>query len=146
MAGILFEDIFDVKDIDPEGKKFDRGEWGRRPAPSLRRRRPGCSALPARGSCALPPPGVSPRPPASSLRPSRWRGPSAPSPRRRLAPTPVMRTAPPARESAHGPGAPRLPPPCPLPPHTHPGLLPGSGSRALCTPSLGPCSPQLCFS
>uniref|UniRef100_A0A803YI56 DNA-directed RNA polymerases I, II, and III subunit RPABC3 n=1 Tax=Meleagris gallopavo TaxID=9103 RepID=A0A803YI56_MELGA len=24
MAGILFEDIFDVKDIDPEGKKFDR--------------------------------------------------------------------------------------------------------------------------
>lgn len=26
MAGILFEDIFDVKDIDPEGKKFDRGE------------------------------------------------------------------------------------------------------------------------
>lgn len=28
MAGILFEDIFDVKDIDPEGKKFDRGEWG----------------------------------------------------------------------------------------------------------------------
>ncbi|XP_038953305.1 DNA-directed RNA polymerases I, II, and III subunit RPABC3-like [Rattus norvegicus] len=23
-AGILFEDIFDVKDIDPEGKKFDR--------------------------------------------------------------------------------------------------------------------------
>ena len=22
----LFEDIFDVKDIDPEGKKFDRGE------------------------------------------------------------------------------------------------------------------------
>lgn len=34
MAGILFEDIFDVKDIDPEGKKFDRGEWG------LRRRRP----------------------------------------------------------------------------------------------------------
>lgn len=28
MAGILFEDIFDVKDIDPEGKKFDRGELG----------------------------------------------------------------------------------------------------------------------
>lgn len=26
MAGILFEDIFDVKDIDPEGKKFDRGK------------------------------------------------------------------------------------------------------------------------
>lgn len=25
MAGILFEDIFDVKDIDPDGKKFDRG-------------------------------------------------------------------------------------------------------------------------
>ncbi|KAF6734353.1 DNA-directed RNA polymerases I, II, and III subunit RPABC3 [Oryzias melastigma] len=24
MAGILFEDIFDVKDIDPDGKKFDR--------------------------------------------------------------------------------------------------------------------------
>uniref|UniRef100_A0A8C4QBM7 RNA polymerase II, I and III subunit H n=1 Tax=Eptatretus burgeri TaxID=7764 RepID=A0A8C4QBM7_EPTBU len=24
MAGIMFEDIFDVKDIDPEGKKFDR--------------------------------------------------------------------------------------------------------------------------
>lgn len=26
MTGILFEDIFDVKDIDPDGKKFDRGE------------------------------------------------------------------------------------------------------------------------
>lgn len=26
MAGILFEDIFDVKDIDPDGKKFDRGK------------------------------------------------------------------------------------------------------------------------
>ncbi len=24
MAGVLFEDIFDVKDMDPEGKKFDR--------------------------------------------------------------------------------------------------------------------------
>lgn len=24
MAGILFEDIFNVKDMDPEGKKFDR--------------------------------------------------------------------------------------------------------------------------
>ncbi|XP_077985501.1 DNA-directed RNA polymerases I, II, and III subunit RPABC3-like [Glandiceps talaboti] len=24
MSGVLFEDIFDVKDIDPEGKKFDR--------------------------------------------------------------------------------------------------------------------------
>jgi DNA-directed RNA polymerase I, II, and III subunit RPABC3 len=24
MAGVLFEDIFDVKDIDPEGKTFDR--------------------------------------------------------------------------------------------------------------------------
>lgn len=24
MAGVLFEDIFDVKDIDPEGKEFDR--------------------------------------------------------------------------------------------------------------------------
>ena len=28
MAGVLFEDIFDVKDIDPEGKKFDRGKLG----------------------------------------------------------------------------------------------------------------------
>lgn len=27
MAGILFEDIFDVKDIDPEGKKFERGKF-----------------------------------------------------------------------------------------------------------------------
>ncbi|RWS30191.1 DNA-directed RNA polymerases I: II: and III subunit RPABC3-like protein [Leptotrombidium deliense] len=26
MAGVLFEDIFDVKDMDPEGKKFDRGD------------------------------------------------------------------------------------------------------------------------
>jgi len=26
MAGVLFEDIFDIKDIDPEGKKFDRGK------------------------------------------------------------------------------------------------------------------------
>ena len=25
MSGVLFEDIFDVKDIDPEGKKFERG-------------------------------------------------------------------------------------------------------------------------
>lgn len=25
MAGVLFEDIFDVKDVDPGGKKFDRG-------------------------------------------------------------------------------------------------------------------------
>lgn len=24
MSGILFEDIFNVKDMDPEGKKFDR--------------------------------------------------------------------------------------------------------------------------
>lgn len=24
MAGVLFEDIFNVKDMDPEGKKFDR--------------------------------------------------------------------------------------------------------------------------
>lgn len=24
MAGVLFEDIFDVKDVDPDGKKFDR--------------------------------------------------------------------------------------------------------------------------
>lgn len=31
MAGILFEDIFDVKDIDPDGKKFDRGKvWSYR--------------------------------------------------------------------------------------------------------------------
>ena len=28
MAGILFEDIFDVKDIDPDGKKFERGISG----------------------------------------------------------------------------------------------------------------------
>jgi len=27
MAGVLFEDIFDVKDIDPDGKKFERGEY-----------------------------------------------------------------------------------------------------------------------
>lgn len=27
MAGVLFEDIFNVKDIDPEGKKFDRGKY-----------------------------------------------------------------------------------------------------------------------
>ena len=27
MAGVLFEDIFDVKDINPEGKKFDRGNF-----------------------------------------------------------------------------------------------------------------------
>lgn len=26
MTGVLFEDIFDVKDIDPDGKKFDRGK------------------------------------------------------------------------------------------------------------------------
>lgn len=27
MAGVLFEDIFDVKHVDPDGKKFDRGEY-----------------------------------------------------------------------------------------------------------------------
>ena len=27
MAGVLFEDIFDVKDIDQDGKKFDRGKF-----------------------------------------------------------------------------------------------------------------------
>ena len=26
MAGVLFEDIFDVKDINPEGQMFDRGK------------------------------------------------------------------------------------------------------------------------
>jgi len=26
MAGILFDDLFHVKDIDPDGKKFDRGK------------------------------------------------------------------------------------------------------------------------
>lgn len=26
MAGVLFEDIFNVKDIDPEGRKFDKGK------------------------------------------------------------------------------------------------------------------------
>ena len=24
---MMFEDIFDVKDVDPEGKKFERGDW-----------------------------------------------------------------------------------------------------------------------
>ena len=27
MAGVLFEDIFDVKDINPEGQMFDRGKF-----------------------------------------------------------------------------------------------------------------------
>lgn len=27
MVGVLFEDIFDVKDIDFEGKKFDWGKY-----------------------------------------------------------------------------------------------------------------------
>lgn len=27
LGGVLFEDIFDIKDIDPEGKKFDRGKF-----------------------------------------------------------------------------------------------------------------------
>jgi len=27
MAGVLFEDIFDVKDINPDGKKFERGVY-----------------------------------------------------------------------------------------------------------------------
>lgn len=26
MSGVLFEDIFDCKDKDPDGKKFDRGK------------------------------------------------------------------------------------------------------------------------
>ena len=30
MAGVVFEDIFDVKDIDPGGKKFDRGYYSYR--------------------------------------------------------------------------------------------------------------------
>ena len=25
MAGVLFEDMFDVKDVNPDGKKFDKG-------------------------------------------------------------------------------------------------------------------------
>lgn len=29
LGGVLFEDIFDIKDIDPEGKKFDRGKYYR---------------------------------------------------------------------------------------------------------------------
>lgn len=28
VSTILFEDIFDVKDIDQDGKKFERGEVG----------------------------------------------------------------------------------------------------------------------
>jgi DNA-directed RNA polymerase I, II, and III subunit RPABC3 len=31
MAGVLFEDIFNVKDIDPDGKKFDRGKFKIKP-------------------------------------------------------------------------------------------------------------------
>lgn len=27
MDDIIFEDIFDVKDIDPDGPKFDRGKF-----------------------------------------------------------------------------------------------------------------------
>jgi hypothetical protein len=27
MDDIIFEDIFDVKDIDPDGPKFDRGKY-----------------------------------------------------------------------------------------------------------------------
>lgn len=27
VSTILFEDIFDVKDIDQDGKKFERGQW-----------------------------------------------------------------------------------------------------------------------
>lgn len=77
MAGILFEDIFDVKDIDPEGKKFDRGEWGPRAAsPPARpwaapRRTPSGPAPPPAGaarrcspagSCAVSHPGLPPSP------------------------------------------------------------------------------------
>lgn len=92
MAGILFEDIFDVKDIDPEGKKFDRGEWG--PAGSCRDRAPawacaasgrGCSALRSRGPpvpslgpvCTHTPACTAPLPPSTCV----------PFPHRRLAPT-----------------------------------------------------------
>lgn len=120
MAGILFEDIFDVKDIDPEGKKFDRGEWGRRSAPGLLG-----AAVPG-GSCALPPPGVSPRPPASPLRPSRWRGPLCP------VPSPPSGTDPRAARCSPSPGVcprPRrapcphaVSPPSPHSPRSAPGL------------------------
>lgn len=30
MSGVLFEDIFEVGKLNPDGKKFDRGESGRR--------------------------------------------------------------------------------------------------------------------
>lgn len=74
MAGILFEDIFDVKDIDPEGKKFDRGECGpgpllpvpRPPLPPalapLRVGGPGSVPLPRGfpGPAAVPPPARGP--------------------------------------------------------------------------------------
>lgn len=46
MAGVLFEDIFNVKDIDPEGKKFDRGEFVSR---FTRRYRRALSGIRARG-------------------------------------------------------------------------------------------------
>lgn len=26
MSGLIFDDMFHVKDVDPDGKKFDRGE------------------------------------------------------------------------------------------------------------------------
>lgn len=42
MAGVLFEDIFNVKDIDPEGKKFDRGEYDRHRTFSYTRKRIRC--------------------------------------------------------------------------------------------------------
>lgn len=44
MAGVLFEDIFNVKDIDPEGKKFDRGEFVSRFTRRYRRALPGIRA------------------------------------------------------------------------------------------------------
>lgn len=119
MAGILFEDIFDVKDIDPEGKKFDRGEWGpgaaRQPgpgcslpgsSPGLRRLRPERlgAALPRRGGLL---PSLSPACPAP---PAALPAGGAPCP---LAVVQHL----PHRVLSH-PGAPCFPSPASVPLHT----------------------------
>lgn len=141
MAGILFEDIFDVKDIDPEGKKFDRGEWGpgaARPpgpgcslpgsSPGLRRLRPERlgAALPRRGGLL---PSLSPACPAPPPLPFPPVGAPAPSPSSGTDPTVCCRT--PVRPASPGrlmcPSTPPRPRYAPFP-------IPPCSSPCLCAP------------
>lgn len=148
MAGILFEDIFDVKDIDPEGKKFDRGEWG--PAPPARPRLlpagppPGppppqagaAPRCPPAGPGALPQPGLPP--PPAPVSPPSFRPAVTPRPRRAL-PCPAAPCFPSPGGVPAAPAALRFSPHrVPLPACARLSLLPGFGNhpRALHAPRV----------